>query len=98
MELMPLVAPEMKARFQSRIHAGLARVFSPDVAQGKGYPPIADPFWAKLADAISDIAMDVVDEIHQNADVVPGQQVLIPATNAPGAPSAGQTISPGKIV
>ena len=95
---MPLVAPEMKAKFQDRIHAGLTRVFSADVAAGKGYPPIADPFWNKLADAISDIAMDIVNEIHENAQVVPGQAVLIPLTGAPSTPSSGTTISPGKII
>lgn len=95
---MPLVAPEMKAKFQSRIHAGLARVFTPDVSEGTGYPPIADPFWEKLADAISDIAMDIVNEIHENAQVVPGQDVLIPATSQPGSPSSGNVISPGKII
>jgi len=92
---MPLVAPEMKAKFQSRIHAGLTRVFGSDVSAGQGYPPIADPFWAKLADAISDIAMDVVDEIQQNAQVVPGQQVL---TNGSPTTHTGNTISPGKII
>jgi hypothetical protein len=92
---MPLVGPEMKAKFQSRIHAGLSRVFSPDVGQGTNYPPIADPMWAKLADAISDIAMDIVDEIQQNAQVVPGQQVI---TNGGPTTQAGQTVSPGKII
>jgi len=95
---MALNSSEMKARFQSRIHAGLQRVYNSYVAQGKNYPPIADQMWALLADAISDIAMDVVDEIQQNAEVVPGQSVLIPATSQPGAPSTGDTVSPGKII
>ena len=95
---MALVSSEMKAKFQSRIHAGLSRVFSAEVAQGKGYPPIVDPYWERLADAISDIAMDIVQEIHDNAQVIPGQQVLVPATSGPGMPSAGTVITEGKII
>ena len=94
---MALQAAEMKARFQTRIHSGLRRVFSRFVAQGKGYPPIADEMWELLADALSDIAIDIVNEIHQNAEVVPGQAVVIPVTSATGSPSAGTTVSPGKI-
>lgn len=78
----------MKSKFQDRIHTGLTRVFGSDAAAGTGYPGIADPFWAKLADAISDIAMDVVNEIQQNAEVVPGQSTSDGAT----------TTSPGKII
>lgn len=91
---MPLQGPEMKQKFQTRIHSGLARVFGSDAAAGAGYPAIADPFWTKLADAISDIAMDVVNEIQQNAEVMPGQAVV-----TAGGPSsqAGTTVSPGKI-
>lgn len=85
----------MKALMQARIHAGLSRVLTPTVSDGKNYPPIADEFWAKLADAISDIAMDIVNEIHQNAQVVPGQQVT---TNGGPTTQSGQTISPGKIL
>jgi hypothetical protein len=88
----------MKARFQATIAAGLRRVYAQEVAQGKGYPPIAEEQWAKLADAISDIAIDIVNEIQQNAQVVPGQAVLIPTTSVPGTPSPGATVTPGKII
>lgn len=92
---MPLVGPEMKAKFQSTIHSGLKRVFSSASAGGTGYDPISDAQWAKMADAISDIAVDIVNEIQQNAQVVPGQQVV---TNGSPSTQAGQTVSPGKIV
>jgi hypothetical protein len=93
---MALVGSEMKSKFQSRIHSGLARVFGSDVAAGQGYPGIADPFWAKMADAISDIAMDVVNEIQQNAEVVPGQQVT--GVDSVSGPVTAATASPGKIL
>lgn len=92
---MPLVAAAMKAKMQTRIHQGLKRTFSPAVNQGKDYSGIAEEFWEKLADAISDIAMDVVSEIQQNAEVVPGQQVT---TQGGPTNQAGQTVSPGKIL
>lgn len=85
---MPLQAAEMKAKFESRIHDGLKRVFSSDTDSQ------ADAQWAKIADAISDIAMDIVTEITTNATVVPGQQVV-----TAGSPTAqtGTTVSPGQI-
>jgi len=81
---MPLVASEMKAKFQTRIHAGLARVFSSD------HDSQVDAQWMKMADAISDIALDLVMEIQTNAEVVPGQAVA--TSGGPGA-----TVAPGKI-
>jgi hypothetical protein len=92
---MPLIAPEMKARFQNTIKAGLQRVYSSDVSQGQGYTPEAQAEWAKLADAISDIAMDIVTELTTNAEVLPGQAVV--TAGSPVA-QAGTTVSPGKIL
>lgn len=92
---MPLVAPAIKAKFTATIHAGLQREFSPAIAKGQNYPPLADEFWLHLANAISDIAMDIVDEIHNNAQVVPGQQVV---TSGSPTNHTGATASPGKIV
>lgn len=94
---MPLVGAEMKSKFKSTIHDGLKRVFSSAVSAGDGYPPIADAQWELLADAISDIAMDIVNEIQQNAEVVPGQQVVGVGGGVPG-PVTGATVSPGKIL
>lgn len=95
---MPLVAPAIKAKFKDRIFQGLKREFAPYYNKGEGYPPLAEDTLLKLANAISDIAMDIVDEVQQNAQVVPGQQVMIPATASPGAPSPGSVVSPGKII
>ena len=96
---MALVGPAIKSKFKSTIHAGLVREFSQAIGQGKNYPPVADEFWNKLANAISDIAMDIVDEIHSNAEVVPGQQVVGKATNASTeGPVVAETASPGKII
>ena len=96
---MPLESSAIKSKFQSRIHAGLQREFGNAVAEGKNYPGVADEFWVKLANAISDIAMDLVDEIHNNAQVVPGQQVTGTAVGAAvSGPVTGATASPGKIV
>jgi hypothetical protein len=92
---MALVAPAIKSKFKDTIYAGLKREFTAAVNQGQGYPPVADEFWLKLADAISDIAMDLVDEMHNNAQVQPGQAVV-----TAGSPAAhtGTTVSPGKIL
>jgi hypothetical protein len=92
---MPLVSSSIKTKFKDTIYSGLKREFASAAGQGQNYPPIADEFWLKLASAISDIAMDLVDEIHQNAQVAPGQQVV-----TAGAPTnhTGSTVSPGKIL
>jgi tRNA A37 threonylcarbamoyltransferase TsaD len=91
---MPLQGPSIKAKFKDTIYSGLKREFMQAVSQGQGYPPIADEFWLKLANAISDIAIDMVDEIQSNAQVVPGQQVV---TNGGPSSQVGATVSPGKI-
>lgn len=93
---MPLVASEMKAKFRKTIKDGLKRVYASDVAKGKGYPPVAEESWDKMADAISDIAKDIVMEITTNAIVVPGQAVVGVGGGVPG-PVSGTTVSPGMI-
>ena len=92
---MALQANEMKARFQSRIEAGLSRVFSEEVSHGRGYPPIAEDQWKRIADAISDIAVDIVNEIQQNAEVVVGIPV---STTGSSSAQTGFTVAPGKII
>lgn len=82
---MPLVGPEMKAKFQERIYAGLERVFASDKDSQ------VNAQWMKMADAISDIALDLVTEIQTNATVVPGQTVAT-------ATGPGVTVSPGQIL
>jgi hypothetical protein len=49
----------------------------------------------KLANAISDIAMDIVEELTTNAQVVPGQKVI---TNGSPSTQTGSTVSPGRII
>ncbi len=92
---MALNSNEMKSRFEATIYAGLVRVFSSDVAQGQGYPPIAEQAWHQLADALSDIAMDIVNEIQENAQVQVGIQV---ETTGNAEAQAGQTVTLGKII
>ena len=94
---MPLVATAMKAAFEVRIQAGLQRVFSAAASQGQGYDAIAQQQWMMLADAISDIAMDIVIQITTEAQVVPGQQVVGVGGGIPG-PVTGATVSPGSII
>jgi hypothetical protein len=67
---MALSGSRLKAAMQQRIYEGLVRVFSADVQAGAGYPPIANEAWMELADAISDSAYSIVDEIQANAEVV----------------------------
>ena len=87
---MALNAASMKAAFQIRIMNGLQRVYSSEVNQGSGYAGISQQQWAMLADAISDIAIDLVLQMQTEAEVLPGQSVV---TNT----GAGSTVSPGKI-
>lgn len=100
---MPLIGPSIKSRFKTTIYNGLKKNFSAAASKGTGFPAVADEFWMKLADAISDIAADLVDEMHNNAQVVPGQSVTVnvvtvgsPSTQS--GPGSGVTVSPGKIL
>jgi hypothetical protein len=79
----------MKAKFRKRIHDGLARVFASD------HDSQVDAQWSKMADAISDIAMDIVTELTTKAQVAPGIPVV---TNGSPTTQAGATVSPGKII
>jgi hypothetical protein len=63
----------MKSALEAAILAGLTRVFESEVSQDSGYAPVAAAQWAKLADAISDIAVVIVLQITTTATVAPGQ-------------------------
>jgi hypothetical protein len=80
----------LKSKMKERIYNGLKAQFSASAAQGEGYTPIADAQWEKISEAISGIAIDIVTEITQNAQVLPG----IPTA---GSPVAQVTVAPGKI-
>lgn len=88
-----LVGTAIKAKYKQRIYDGLKREFG-NIKAIPGYGDIADQYWLKLADAISDIAIDLVNEIHSNAEVVEGIPV---DTNGTPTHHTGVTIAPGKI-
>lgn len=90
---MPLVGASMKAKFKKTIEAGLAKNF-PEVSGTAEYGGVSKEMWSKIADAVSDIAMDIVEEITTNAQVVPG--IPVATTGGPAA-QTGATIAPGSI-
>ena len=85
-----LDAARLKAKMEDRIYNGLKAEFSSIASEGKDYLPIADAQWHRIADAISGIAIDIVNEITANAQVDAG----IPTA---GSPVAQATVAPGKI-
>lgn len=87
---MPMDAAGLKSKLKERIYNGLKAEFGSSAAEGQSYSPIADAQWQKMANAISGIATDIVMEITQNAQVMPG----IPTA---GGPTNQTTIGPGKI-
>lgn len=93
---MPLIGPAIKSKFKKRIYDGLKKEFGSAASKGKDFPAVADEFWLKLAEAISGIAEDMVDEIQTNAMVLPGQSVVGAGGGVPG-PMSGTTVSPGQI-
>lgn len=80
----------LKSKMKERIYNGLKAEFSAAVAQGSNYTSVADEQWMKMANAISGIAADIVMEITQNAQVLPG----IPTA---GGPTNQTTVAPGQI-
>jgi hypothetical protein len=80
----------LKAKMKTTIYNGLKAQFGNSASQGQNYSPIADEQWQKLAESISGIAADIVMEIVQNAQVMPG----IPTA---GGPTNQTTVAPGKI-
>jgi hypothetical protein len=87
---MPLIAPSIKEKFKTRILQGLQREYA-----GQNVPKDVMDSWAKIANAVSDIAIDLVVELTTNAQVVPGIPMV--GTCAVG-PVAGSTVAPGKIL
>jgi hypothetical protein len=91
---MALSGSVMKSAFQSTIYAGLKRVFASEVAQASDYTSVAEAQWEKLADALSDIAVDIVTQIQTDAEVAPGIAV---STTGSASAQTGTTTAPGKI-
>jgi hypothetical protein len=87
---MALNPAALKAAMKQSVYNGLKSNFSAAAAKGQGYPAISDAQWMMIADAVSDIAKDIVMEITTNATVLPG----IPTA---GGPSNQVTVGPGKI-
>jgi hypothetical protein len=80
----------LKAKMKERIYNGLKAQFGGDASKGTNYTPEADAMWQKMAESISGIAADIILEITQNAQVMPG----IPTA---GSPVAQASVAPGKI-
>jgi hypothetical protein len=87
---MPMQPDALKAKMKQTIYNGLKDEFGSAAGKGKGYTKEADANWQKMAEAISGIAADIVMEIVQNAQVMPG----IPTA---GSPASQTTVGPGKI-
>jgi hypothetical protein len=81
----------MKKKMEAALIAAFSREFKDEIAQS----PTAAASHRKLAAAISDIAMTIVEELLTSAEIAPG----IPVATA-GSPAAqsGSTVGPGKIV
>jgi hypothetical protein len=88
---MPLVGPVLKQKLQARILSSLSREFKDEIAKNPG----AAASHAKLAAALSDIALDIVLELQTSAQVAPGIPV---ATAGSPAAQAGATTGPGVIL
>lgn len=87
---MPMDPAGLKSKMKERIYNGLKAQFSGEAGKGTNYTPEADAMWQKMAEAISGVAADIVMEITQNAQVMPG----IPTA---GGPTNQATVAPGKI-
>lgn len=87
---MPMQPAALKSKMKETIYNGLKAQFGGEAAKGQSYTPEADAMWQKMAEAISGIAADIVMEIVQNAQVMPG----IPTA---GGPTNQTTVAPGKI-
>lgn len=87
---MPMQPAALKSKMKETIYNGLKAQFGGEAAKGQSYTPEADAMWQKMAEAISGIAADIVMEIVQNAQVMPG----IPTA---GGQTNQVTVAPGKI-
>jgi tRNA A37 threonylcarbamoyltransferase TsaD len=88
---MAMQPSALKSKMKETIYNGLKAQFGSSASKGKNYNPVADEQWQKLAEAISGIAADIIMEIVQNAQVLPG----IPTA---GSPAAQTSVAPGKIM
>lgn len=89
---MPLVAVKLKNKMKDTLEKSLKAKFAKDAKDNDK----ASEMWGKMAEAISEIAVDIVSAIQQDAEVAPGIQVIInPGIPTAGSPAAQVTTAPG---
>jgi len=88
---VPMQGSALQAKLEKNIFSGLKKEFA-SVAAPHGFDGDAAKFWEKLSKAIAPIAVDIVEHIQQNAQVLPGIPLIGGAIPGPGA-----TTGPGKI-
>lgn len=88
---MALDPAGLKSKIKERIYNGLKKEFGSSAGTADAYTSVADAQWQKVAEALSGIAMDIIDEITTNGQVAPG----IPTA---GGPTSQVTVAPGKII
>lgn len=91
---MPMNPSALKSKIKQTVYNGLKAQFGSAAGKGKDYTGVADEQWQKMAEAISGIAADIIAEIQNNAQVMPGIGV---ATAGSPAAQTGATTSPGQI-
>jgi hypothetical protein len=85
---MPLIGPTLKSKFKDTILSALKKEFGSSEL---------DPSLVKIASAVSEIAADIVDALHNDAMVAPGISIVGVGGGIPG-PVSGATVAPGKIL
>ncbi len=88
---MTIVGDVLKKKIEARLIAALAREHKDDIKAN----PAAAKGHKKLAAAISDIALDIVDMLLKECQVSPGQAVVGACSTGP---VSGTTTSPGKLL
>ncbi len=102
---MVMVPEKLKQALETRIYNALSKEFE---EEGKTNE-YAQKAWRRQAKALSEIALDIVDFLMNDAQVAPGISVTITpgivttpaAVGIPGAtvtPGAGTTVAPGKLM
>jgi predicted NBD/HSP70 family sugar kinase len=95
---MPLVPAAIENKLKSEIKDNLKAAFSSETGKGQSYDSTANSMQEKLAAAIAKaVAKVIVEEITQNAQVMPGISSVGVGGGIPG-PVTTTTVSPGKIV
>ena len=102
---MVMVPEKLKQALETRIYNALAKEFE---EEGKTNE-YAQKAWKRTSKALSEIALDIVDFLMNDAQVAPGISVVVNPgiTTTPAAvgapcvtvtPGSGQTAAPGKLM